>query len=134
MPASDGAPPRGDGGRPRPSSKATGAMTVAAVARTRDCTSFLNPPCPEDAAVLPPRSCRHTTRRAPWFVRAMVALGVGALALLVPVGSAPAQTLSLQMASKNFPGAQVLSQVYGQALATRGAHVTFSDAVGAPEV
>ena len=38
------------------------------------------------------------------------------------------------MASKNFAGAQVLSQVYGQALAGGGAHVTFTDAVGPTEV
>jgi osmoprotectant transport system substrate-binding protein len=38
------------------------------------------------------------------------------------------------MASKNFAGAQVLTQVYGQALAARGAHVTFTDDVGPTEV
>ena len=39
-----------------------------------------------------------------------------------------------QVAAKNFAGAQVLSQVYGQALAAQGAHVTFADAVGPTEV
>jgi osmoprotectant transport system substrate-binding protein len=50
---------------------------------------------------------------------------------LAPVG---AQQTSLNVASKNFAGAQVLSQVYGQALAGRGVHVTFTDAVGPTEV
>jgi osmoprotectant transport system substrate-binding protein len=38
------------------------------------------------------------------------------------------------VASKNFAGAQVLSQVYGQALASQGAHVTFVDDVGPTEL
>jgi osmoprotectant transport system substrate-binding protein len=54
-----------------------------------------------------------------------------ALAALVPAG---AQQVSLNVASKNFAGAQVLSQVYGQALAAQGAHVTFTDDVGRTEV
>jgi osmoprotectant transport system substrate-binding protein len=52
------------------------------------------------------------------------------------VGARPAdaQQTSLGVASKNFPGAQALSQVFGQALAARGAHVTFADDVGPTEV
>lgn len=49
---------------------------------------------------------------------------------LVPAG---AQQSSLTMASKNFAGAHVLSQAYGQALAGQGAHVTFADDVGPTE-
>jgi osmoprotectant transport system substrate-binding protein len=47
---------------------------------------------------------------------------------------AEAQQTSLNLASKNFSGAQVLTQVYGQALAAEGAHVTFTDDVGRTEV
>jgi osmoprotectant transport system substrate-binding protein len=54
-------------------------------------------------------------------------------ALVVVTLPAGAQQLSLRVASKNFAGAQVLSQVYGQALAGRGAHVTFTDDVGPTE-
>jgi osmoprotectant transport system substrate-binding protein len=54
--------------------------------------------------------------------------------IVVGAAPAPAQQLSLDVASKNFPGAQVLSQVYGQALAGQGAHVTFADDVGPTEV
>jgi osmoprotectant transport system substrate-binding protein len=81
-----------------------------------------------------PANCRRVAHRASWPTRAGAALVAGAFAVFVPVASAPAQTVSLQMASKNFAGAQVLSQAYGQALATQGAHVTFADAVGATEV
>ena len=54
--------------------------------------------------------------------------------LLVPAAGARAQTTSLNLASKNFAGAQVLSQVWGQALASQGGHVTFTDDVGPTEV
>ena len=77
---------------------------------------------------------RRVRHRVGWSARVVVALVVGTGVLLVPAASAPAQTGSLQIAAKNFSGAQVLSQAYGQALASRGAHVTFSDAVGATEV
>ena len=80
-----------------------------------------------------PRRRTELNARA-WFARTGAALVAGALAFLVPVTSTAAQTLSVQMAAKNFSGAQVLSQAYGQALASRGAHVTFSDAVGPTEV
>jgi osmoprotectant transport system substrate-binding protein len=53
--------------------------------------------------------------------------------LVVPATGARAQTASLNFASKNFAGAQVLSQVWGQALATQGGHVTFTDDVGPTE-
>ena len=83
-----------------------------------------------------PRDPRRRTElnASAWFARTGAALVAGALAFLVPVTSTAAQTLSVQMAAKNFSGAQVLSQAYGQALASRGAHVTFSDAVGPTEV
>jgi osmoprotectant transport system substrate-binding protein len=74
------------------------------------------------------RHRRPLARRA--LVSTTVALGI-VLAGLVP---ADAQQLSLNVASKNFAGAQVLSQVYGQALAGQGAHVTFADDIGPTEV
>jgi len=54
--------------------------------------------------------------------------------VLVAARPGSAQQLSLKMASKNFTGARVLAQAYGQALAGRGAHVTFADDVGPTEV
>jgi osmoprotectant transport system substrate-binding protein len=78
-------------------------------------------------------SHEHIHRRRPARLRAgviaLLALGV-TLAATMP--SADAQ-LALNMASKNFPGAQVMSQVYGQAMAGQGAHVTFADDVGPTE-
>jgi len=64
-----------------------------------------------------------------------IALSLLACASALGAVVAPAGALSstLNMAAKNFPGAQVLSQVYGQALAARGAHVTFADDVGPTE-
>jgi osmoprotectant transport system substrate-binding protein len=65
------------------------------------------------------------------LLSACVLLGGPMLGRPVPAG---AQQTSLTMASKNFAGAQALSQVYGQALAGKGAHVTFADDVGATEL
>ena len=65
--------------------------------------------------------------------RLVVSLLACASALGFLVTTAGAQSSTLNMASKNLPGAQVLSQVYGQALAARGAHVTFADDVGPTE-
>jgi len=81
-----------------------------------------------------PADRRRVRHRVGWPARVGVSLVAGTCALLAVATSAPAQTVSLEMASKNFAGAQVLSQAYGQALATEGAHVTFTDAVGATEV
>jgi osmoprotectant transport system substrate-binding protein len=83
---------------------------------------------------LSPANRRRAVHRAGWARRAGAALAVGAIALFLPMAPTSAQTVSIRMASKNFPGAQVLSQLYGQALASQGAHVTFADAVGATEV
>jgi len=76
---------------------------------------------------LPLRIRRRLDRSA---VVALLAACV-VLAGLVP---ANAQQTSLAVASKNFAGAQVLAQVYGQALAGQGAHVTFADDVGPTEL
>jgi glycine betaine/choline ABC-type transport system substrate-binding protein len=55
-------------------------------------------------------------------------------AILGTGASAFAASPDMTIASKNFAGAQVLSQAYGQALAGTGAHVTFRDDLGATEV
>jgi osmoprotectant transport system substrate-binding protein len=62
-----------------------------------------------------------------------IALLVPFLVVLAGVAPADAQTPTLTIASKNFPGAEVLSQVWGQALAAGGAHVTFAARVGPTE-
>jgi osmoprotectant transport system substrate-binding protein len=59
------------------------------------------------------------------------------LALLptaVFAGSAGAQTKSLTVGSKNFSGAQVLSQAWGQALDAKGYDITFKDNIGPTEI
>ena len=81
-----------------------------------------------------PANRRRAVHCARWARRAGAAVAAGAIALFLPMPPTSAQTVSIRMASKNFPGAQVLSQLYGQALASQGAHVTFADAVGATEV
>jgi osmoprotectant transport system substrate-binding protein len=73
-----------------------------------------------------------TCRRVGWLGAAIL-LALMPCALAQP-SEAAAQTSSLNMASKNFAGAQVLSQVWGQALAAQGGHVTFTDDVGPTEV
>ncbi len=82
-----------------------------------------------------PHPSRHRAvrRRSSW-ARGVVAATVVAAAMVSGAARVDAQQTSLNMASKNFAGAQVLSQVWGQALAGGGAHVTFTDAVGPTEV
>jgi osmoprotectant transport system substrate-binding protein len=71
---------------------------------------------------------RHRTRLA-WICGIVVAL--------VPVSAAGAAEdlapVEIVIGAKNFPGALVLSQLYGQALAAEGALVTFDDQVGPTE-
>jgi osmoprotectant transport system substrate-binding protein len=45
-----------------------------------------------------------------------------------------AQKAALTVGSKNFGGAQILSQAYGQALAARGYRITYKDNIGATEL
>jgi osmoprotectant transport system substrate-binding protein len=52
----------------------------------------------------------------------------------LPAAPTGAATGVIQIGSKNFAGAEVLSQLYGQALAARGAQVTFQPDVGPTEV
>jgi osmoprotectant transport system substrate-binding protein len=45
-----------------------------------------------------------------------------------------AKKAALTVGSKNFGGAQILSQAYGQALAARGYQITYKDNIGATEL
>jgi osmoprotectant transport system substrate-binding protein len=49
-------------------------------------------------------------------------------------GVASAQTTSLTVGSKDFSGAQAISQAYGQALQNKGDDITFKDNLGATEI
>jgi osmoprotectant transport system substrate-binding protein len=62
-------------------------------------------------------------------------LAVLAAPLLSAVAATPAAAAigTVRIASKNFAGAEVLSQLYGQALAAKGAHVVFQPDVGPTE-
>jgi osmoprotectant transport system substrate-binding protein len=65
------------------------------------------------------------------------ALLLGLLAPAVPAGAARAPTAEatpLVIGAKNFSGAQILSQVYGQGLEARGRSITFKTDLGPTEV
>jgi osmoprotectant transport system substrate-binding protein len=63
----------------------------------------------------------------------VIALCVVAMSAL-SVGSAAAQTKELTVGSKDFAGAQALSQAYGQALEDKGYDITFKDNLGPTEI
>jgi osmoprotectant transport system substrate-binding protein len=60
-----------------------------------------------------------------------VALTLGLVAAASPAGAAGT---SLTVGSKNFSGAQALSQAYGQALQAKGYDITFKDNIGPTEI
>src|SRR5436305_8456260 len=69
--------------------------------------------------------------------RTWALLTAGLLTLLVGLtagGVASAQTKSLTVGSKDFSGAQAISQAYGQALENKGYDITFKDNLGATEI
>lgn len=71
-------------------------------------------------------------RRRSWAL-----LTAGLLALVVGVtagGVASAQSKSLTVGSKDFSGAQAISQAYGQALENKGYDISFKDNLGATEI
>src|SRR3954471_5938315 len=71
-------------------------------------------------------------RRRSW---ALLTAGLLALAVGVTAGGvASAQTKSLTIGSKDFSGAQAISQAYGQALENKGYDITFKDNLGATEI
>jgi osmoprotectant transport system substrate-binding protein len=65
----------------------------------------------------------------------LVAIALAASVAFAYTGGAPAgaDIGTMRIASKNFSGAEVLSQLYGQALAAKGAQVTFQPDIGPTE-
>jgi osmoprotectant transport system substrate-binding protein len=77
------------------------------------------------------------TRRFPYPARTARIVLVIAVALGVALmwsGAASAQTKSLTVGSKNFSGAQALSQAYGQALEGKGYDINYKENIGATEI
>src|SRR6476659_4882822 len=70
-------------------------------------------------------------RRRSW---ALLTAGLLILAVTVSAGVASAQSKSLTVGSKDFSGAQAISQAYGQALQNKGDDITFKDNLGATEI
>jgi osmoprotectant transport system substrate-binding protein len=71
-------------------------------------------------------------RRRSWAL-----LAAGALILVVGLtgtGVASAQSKSLTVGSKDFAGAQAISQAYGQALEEKGYDISFKENLGATEI
>jgi osmoprotectant transport system substrate-binding protein len=69
--------------------------------------------------------------------RTWALLTAGLLTLLVGLtagGVASAQTKSLTVGSKDFSGAQAISQAYGQALENKGYDISFKENLGATEI
>ncbi len=69
--------------------------------------------------------------------RAWALLTAGLLTLVVGLtagGVASAQSKSLTVGSKDFGGAQAISQAYGQALENKGYDISFKDNLGATEI
>jgi osmoprotectant transport system substrate-binding protein len=72
------------------------------------------------------------TRRRSW---ALLAAGVLAVTVAVSATGASAQeSKSLTVGSKDFAGAQAISQAYGQALANKGYDITAKDNLGPTEI
>ena len=70
-------------------------------------------------------------RRRSW---ALLTAGLLVLAVTLSAGVASAQSKSLTVGSKDFSGAQAISQAYGQALEAKGYDITFKDNLGATEI
>src|SRR3954466_15454892 len=73
----------------------------------------------------------------PMKVLAALTLTVASATMAVPTSAAPvtsAATTPVVVGAKNFPGAQVLSQVYGQGLEAKGRGITFKTDLGPTEV
>jgi osmoprotectant transport system substrate-binding protein len=73
------------------------------------------------------------TPRSAWKL-VTVALAVALLPTALFAGSAGAQAKTLTVGSKDFSGAQVLSQAYGQALEAKGYDISFKDNIGPTEI
>src|SRR6476661_10926590 len=71
-------------------------------------------------------------RRRSW---ALLTAGLLTLAVATTTGGvAAAQSKSLTVGSKDFAGAQAISQAYGQALENKGYDISFKDNLGATEI
>ena len=71
-------------------------------------------------------------RRRSW---ALLTAGLLTLAVGVTAGGvASAQSKSLTVGSKDFSGAQAISQAYGQALENKGYDISFKENLGATEI
>jgi osmoprotectant transport system substrate-binding protein len=70
-------------------------------------------------------------RRRSW---ALLTAGLLILAVTLSAGVASAQSKSLTVGSKDFSGAQAISQAYGQALENKGYDISFKDNLGATEI
>src|SRR5262245_9240886 len=70
-------------------------------------------------------------RRRSW---AVLTAGLLLLAVTLSAGVASAQSKSLTVGSKDFAGAQAVSQAYGQALENKGYDISFKDNLGATEI
>ena len=76
--------------------------------------------------------CKRSRLRRPVVAGlTRVTLVLGVLGAAVPAGAA---STSLTVGSKNFSGAQAVSQAYGQALEAKGYDITFKDNIGPTEV
>ena len=73
------------------------------------------------------------TFRSAWKL-VTVGLALALLPTALFAGSAGAQAKTLTVGSKDFSGAQVLSQAYGQALEAKGYDISFKDNIGATEI
>jgi osmoprotectant transport system substrate-binding protein len=70
-------------------------------------------------------------RRHTW---ALLTAGLLVLAVALSAGAAAAQSKSLTVGSKDFAGAQAISQAYGQALENKGYDISFKENLGATEI
>jgi osmoprotectant transport system substrate-binding protein len=80
-------------------------------------------------------STSHTspTPRSVWKLLTF-GLAVALLPTALFAGSAGAQAKSLTVGSKDFSGAQALSQAYGQALEAKGYDISYKENIGATEI
>jgi osmoprotectant transport system substrate-binding protein len=76
---------------------------------------------------------RPRTSRSAWKL-ITTGLALALLATAALAGSAGAQTKSLTVGSKDFSGAQALSQAYGQALEAKGYDISYKENIGATEI
>jgi osmoprotectant transport system substrate-binding protein len=92
---------------------------------------MVSPPVGEEGESVKIDPCQRSRLRRPLIAGLTLALVLGVLGSAVPAGAA---STSLTVGSKNFSGAQAISQAYGQALEAKGYDITFKDNIGPTEV